>query len=287
LLLRKLGQEKENNQMKATRFAICTDGVEIVLPSRKESLQNYKWGDVLQYNSDYRNENMYFWDSVEQEWVKIDVQERHSPVPYADYGIIPARFSLLQPQCLLPLNGNYFAWQYQWYETQLVSNCQLSVDQKSIVTWFQRYTATNNQIERQCLDDENKQNSSGDCIINISCPVYPFYCDQYMPNCHCGGMGRGCGEGWKCYYSFGAAAKGEVMIDDRLRPFLQNVTRFSFELHLPVTAQMGIQSLLQEMVKEDLDSGKISPLDVKQKFLASLQESTYLEKIGPAQFTTV
>ena len=94
-----------------------------------------KWGDAIQIDGNYRNNNKFFWN---EGWKKISTDYKG---PYFDYGILPHEFSVIDKQLPLNLfnkiidyNQNVFPWTPKLKSIEITKNTGFIEDKFS--TYF-------------------------------------------------------------------------------------------------------------------------------------------------------
>ncbi|ARF08144.1 hypothetical protein Catovirus_1_194 [Catovirus CTV1] len=101
--------------------------------------KNLQWGDMIQIDSDYRNEGVLIWDD---RWYNFEYNEDG---PYFDYGVLPINFSVLKKGGNKPLdyfekamdyNEIYYPWFPREYENELKQNCVIDLNELVCKTFF-------------------------------------------------------------------------------------------------------------------------------------------------------
>lgn len=126
-------------------------GDEFLSQNNNEIFKNLKWGDAIQIDSDYRNEDKFFWDNG---WHSVD----HSEI---NYGVLPPHFSLLNPEITLPLdyfneamyyNLECVPWNPKWFENEWINNIIIcgSQLQTHFIRNNKKFTITHHLPENIC-----------------------------------------------------------------------------------------------------------------------------------------
>lgn len=242
----------------------------------------FKWGDVVQINSDYRNCSKYLWNT--QHWIPVDCTDH-------EYGLVPRQFSLFRPDSAgygLPLDyfaktvdyHRYHAWSkimYALYEEQLVSNCKLADNRRTIFTTFQRKKP---QVQEAAAADEQE-------VVTIESSCVNYYYDRYIRGCESIGMGSGPNSGWN--YRYAIVKPDRYYLDPRLKAYSfpdQRQPETVFELRFP-DRELGnsqMHDFLTDYLVEDIHTEQVSVDELKTKFLEEIRSSWYLEQDDKNKF---
>lgn len=96
----------------------------------------WEWGDTIQVDSHFRDENKFIWDG--DRWVPFDT------TLLDDDGVLPMPFSVVHPDKDLPANffdsvahhADHVPWDPLWYADQLRQNARLDQKSRTLMSTF-------------------------------------------------------------------------------------------------------------------------------------------------------
>jgi signal peptidase I len=221
------------------------------------AIDELKWGDVIQINSGYRNENKYIWNN---RWYSL---EYDADGPYFDYGVLPLQFSLLDPDCKLPLNyfeksieynNEAYPWDPKWYENELIQNYKFNNNKYKATTFF-----THNG--NYCFISTNISN-----LIDI------------LPGIREGGSSGG-SDGYQVHFTI---KDSHFKIPKYFHKFINkdinqlNQLKKDDQFSMNFSTYDGFRNARNIVIDIEIDNNNISLDDIKNKFIENIMKSKYL-----------
>lgn len=134
-------------------------GEEFLSKNHNKLFANLKWGDAIQINSKYKNENKLYWDNG---WHPMNTD---CDIGFSDYGILPHNFSIFDPNKNVQMvyfhrtiyhGSDYIPWNPNWFKQELISNIMFCDNE--ILTYFKWQT-------KKCVIKYNLSDILGNKIL--------------------------------------------------------------------------------------------------------------------------